>query len=95
MSELSNQGGSYLNSLSSETHHDVLIMKDSPVFLLSRSIEVTPRCSEVIYDHERHINVLLEDGVTPAVLSQYGTTQSKTDSAVGDDDPDPSSDKCY
>lgn len=70
-------------------------MKIKPVFLLSSSIEIRPAGQKITYDQERSINVLTEDGVTPVVLSEYGITHSKTDSAVGDDDPDPSQDRCY
>ena len=70
-------------------------MKNNPVFLLSRSIEIMPSGPAIIYDQEQSINVLVEDGTTPAVISEYGTTRSKTDSAVGDDDPDPGQDRCY
>jgi hypothetical protein len=70
-------------------------MENKPVFLLLHSIEIAPNGEEITYDQERSINVLVKDGVTPVVLSEYGITHSKTDSAIGDDDPDPSQDRCY
>jgi hypothetical protein len=71
------------------------LMKNNPVFLLSHSIEIIPSGLKIAYDEKRCVNVLSESERTPAVLSEYGITHSKTDSAVGDDDPDPSQDKCY
>jgi hypothetical protein len=70
-------------------------VRNKPVFLLSHSIEIIPSAQKITYDQERSLNVLIQDGVTPVVISEYGTTHSKTDSAVGDDDPDPSQDRCY
>lgn len=67
-------------------------------FLLARSVNLLSENSEsYFYDNEKDINVSFLNGTaTPSVVSGNSlTTQSKTCSAPGDDDPDREAENCY
>ncbi|HFT5240795.1 TPA: hypothetical protein ACGTP8_004540 [Yersinia enterocolitica] len=67
-------------------------------FLLAKSVSLLSEKGEsYFYDNEKDINMSFINGVsTPSVVQSNSiTTQSKTFSAPGDDDPDRGAENCY
>ena len=77
--------------------HCSLTLLSRRVFLLSKAHSLPLRSIKSYYDEELQINVVTRQNQIHPLVSEdkFGYTSSKTESAPGDDDPDPEDEGCY
>ena len=66
-------------------------------FLLSKAPRLPLQSLGGFYDEDQQLNVVVKrDRIFPFVSEDgFGWTESKTEAAPGDDDPDPEDEGCY
>lgn len=77
--------------------HDSSRRVSRSVFLLSRSHRLPLTDAEGDYDEREQLNMLRNCGPLRPIVAAgaFGWTESKTERAPGDDDPDPEDEGCY
>jgi hypothetical protein len=69
-------------------------MNNEKVLILKNAKRLPEVTSVTVYDEEQHLSIIKATG-QPVVMTELGTTHSKTNAYPGDDDPDPGAERCY
>lgn len=69
-------------------------MNKEQVLILKKAKRLPVVRSIAVYDEIQHLSVIKSTG-QPVVMTELGTTHSKTNAYPGDDDPDPGAERCY
>ena len=73
------------------------LLTSKRAFLLSKAPRLPLQSPGDFYDEDQQLNVVVRrDRIFPFVSeNKFGWTESKTEAAPGDDEPDPEDEGCY